>query len=183
MREQLSLFPEEFKRPALRVLEASDNEEQECLRLDKDYEKTLPLELQYHPEVHTVMEMSASRLGDWAEKKVHYFCLSLGVEVYENVSCVGLADLVIYAKNNLYMLDVKIARRYRCNKTGKVLWRQSHAESISNGVYGVCVVPSASGIYCRWYHNQKGSKITPIHPPGLKDLWLPLLPSYYRTVA
>lgn len=183
MREQLSLFPELIKRPTLTLLESSSNEDQECVRINQEYEKTLPLWLQYHPESLKVLEMSSSRIGDWAEKKVHHFCMSLGIEAFANVSCVGLADLVIYANNSLYMLDVKIGGRFVCNKTGKMNWRQKHVEEISDGVYGVCVIPSAAGIYCRWYNNQRGARITPVHPPGLKDLWLPLLPSYYRTVA
>lgn len=183
MRQQLSLFPEVAKKPTLTLLEPSVSESQECVRLNHQYEKTLPLSVQYHPECHKVLEMSSSRLGDWAEKKVHHICLSLGIEVYENISCVGLADLVIYANNNLYMLDVKIAARNIDHKTGVISWQQKHTDQISKGVYGVCVVPAATGVYCRWFNVQKGSRLTPIHPPGLKDLWLPLLPSYYRTVA
>ena len=182
MREQLSLFPEESKRPPLRVLEASDDEEQECVRLDQNYEKTLPLEVQYHPEVHTVLEMSASRIGDWAEKKVQTFCMQLGIECFENVSCVGKADLVIMSDDALYMIDVKMASR-KWHESGKIYWRQKHAEDIQPGVYGVAVIPAGTGIYCRWYNKQRGRRFTPIHPPGLKNLWLPTLPSLHRTVA
>ena len=182
MREQLSLFPEEFKRPLLRVLEASDDEEQECVRLDQNYDKTLPLEVQYHPEVHTVLEMSASRIGDWAEKKVQLFCMQLGIDCFQNVSCVGKADLVIMKDDALYMIDVKIASR-KWHENGKIYWRQKHAEDIQPGVYGVALIPAATGIYCRWYNKQRGRIFTPIHPPGLKNLWLPTLPSLHRTVA
>ena len=182
MREQLSLFPEEFQRPALKVLEASVNEEQECVRLDQKYEKTLPLEVQYHPECHKVIGMSASRVGDWAEKKVIAICMQLGIECYENVSCVGKADLVIMVNDALYMIDVKIASR-SWHKSGRINWRQKHAEDIQPGVYGVALVPAATGIYCRWYNKYGGRKDTPIHPPGLRNLWIPSLPSPYRTVA
>ena len=148
----------------------------------QELEKTLPLALQYHPESYKVFDMCSSRIGDWGEKKVQAICLALGVEAYANISCVGLADLVIKAGDGLYMLDVKVANREQ-SAAGTYGWRQRHKYKLKPNVYGVAVIPSAAGIYCRWYNNQKGSRRTPIHPPGLRDLWLPSVPSYCRTVA
>ena len=119
MRKQLSLFSEEPERPKLRVLENSESDEEEFVRLNLEYEKTLPLEVQYHPEAHEVIKMSSSRIGDWAEKKVQYICLSLGIEAFANISCVGKADLVIMSNDELYMIDVKMASR-SYKKSGKV---------------------------------------------------------------
>ena len=184
MRQQLSLFPEEPERPKLKLLESSVSEDAECVRLDPELEKTLDAELRYHDEYLGLAHAAPSRIGDWAEQKVHCIAMSLGLEVFPNISCVGLADLVIKSGRDLYMLDVKIANR-DTNERGKWIWHQTRAKEIKwdEGVYGVVLVPSWNGIYCRWYNKQKGSRITPIHPPGLRNLWQPSLRSMYRTVA
>lgn len=183
MRQQLSLFPELCK-PDLKVLEPCLDEDDDRVRLDPEYEKTLGPDLKYHPEVYNLLDMSTSRLGDWAEHKVQCIALSLGYEVYENISCVGMADLVVKANNQLFMVDVKIGER-NYGGGNKLRWVQRRAKDIrwDAGVYGVCLVPAYSGIYCRWYNKQKGSLLTPIHPPGLRDIWHPALPSSYRAAA
>lgn len=182
MRQQLTLFPEELKRPTPTASEPCDDDGDLRVRIDPEIEKTLPLEMQYHPETYKVFDMSSSRIGDWGEKKVQAICLALGIEAYANISCVGLADLVIKSEDGLHMIDVKVANREQ-SAAGTYGWRQRHANRLQPGVYGVAVIPSAAGIYCRWYNHQRGSIQTPINPPGLRDLWLPSLSSYYRTVA
>tara|TARA_A100001201_G_scaffold139452_1_gene131405 strand:- start:1850 stop:2404 length:555 start_codon:yes stop_codon:yes gene_type:complete len=184
LREQLSLFPEKSDRPKLQVLESCVDEDAESVRIDPEFEESLDPSFRYHPECVSLLDSNSSRVGDWAEKKVQCIAMSLGLEVYANISCVGLADIVVKSNDTLAMIDVKLAHRHYSG-SGKIQWYQCRSKEIkwSEGVYGVCLIPAMTGIYCRWYNKQKGAKITPIHPPGCRDIWLPSLPSNHRTVA
>ena len=168
MRQQLSLFTEPEKIISL-GLEASGHDNEDEVRLDPEFEKTLPADLQYHPSTYKLLESSSSRLGDWTEGQVRDIALSLGAEVFGNVSCVGPADAVLSVEDQLFKIDVKIATRRIFGS--RIIWTQSKGERLAPGVFGVCFIPAKSGMYCRWYNKKRGSSLTPVHPPGLRNFW------------
>ena len=182
MRQQLSLFPEVSK-PLLLVLEASSCEDDDQVRIDPEYEKTLPDFMQFHPDSYKMLAAGSSRLGDWAEGKVRDIALSLGAEVYPNASCVGPADMALCVDGNLFLIDVKVAARRSDKPNVRPNWHQRKSNTIADNVYGVCFIPAKTGMYCRWYNRQKGSRLIPICPPGLMHFWPQPLNYEYRTVA
>lgn len=137
--------------------------------------------MRYHPEIYSLAMKGAcsSRLGDWAEHKAASFAMSKGADVYRNVSCVGPADIVIRANDLLFAIDVKLSHR-RFENGRKPRWCQTKASSIRRNVYGVMVIPAASGIWYRWFNVQVNKyRCDPIHPPGLRDFWAPAVSCKY----
>lgn len=182
MRQQLSLFPV-ISKPLHLALEASSCQDDDVVKIDPKFEKTLPEFLQFHPDSYKMLAAGNSRLGDWAEGKVRDIALSLGAEVYQNVSCVGPADMALCVEGNLFLIDVKIAARRLDQSATRPNWYQRKSNLIPDNVYGVCFVPSKTGMYCRWYNQQKGSRLIPVCPPGLIHFWPQPLNYKCRTVA
>jgi hypothetical protein len=100
-----------------------------------------------------------------------------GATVFRNTGCDGKTDLCFKYQNNVYEVDVKLAR-YMRDTRGYGWWGTPHASEVRFPVYPLIVIPATgsnlSGWYCRWKQTNRGSNhiVKSYHcPPGLENFW------------